>query len=165
MDENEIYIEHRDFIFKFLLKYLRNKDLAEELTQETFYQAIKSIDKFDHTKNTKLSSWLCQIALNIAKQSMYKHNRQNHLIDKLSNTINHRTENLEDNYILKEQLGDLYHSINQLKPVEKDIVLLRIEKELTFHEIGVVYGKTENWARVTYFRIKQKLIEVNQNES
>lgn len=165
MNDNQIYIEYRDFIYKFLLKYLNNADLAEEITQETFYQAIKSLDKFDPDKNTKFSSWLCQIALNLAKQALHKNTKQRNLVDRLSNNINSTTMNVEKDYLLKEQLGELYYSIDQLKSQEKEIVLLRIEKELTFNEIAVVFDKTENWARVTYFRAKQKLIEVYHNES
>ncbi|WP_414042611.1 RNA polymerase sigma factor [Macrococcus sp. EM39E] len=165
MNENQIYVEYREFIYKFPLKYLKNRDLAEEITQETFYQALKSLRYFDPNKNTKFSSWLCQIALNLAKQSLQKNTRQNNLVDKLSNNLETTSIDLEASYLIKEQLGDLYTSIGKLKALEKEVVLLRIEKELSFHEIAVIYGKTENWARVTYFRAKQKLIEVKQNES
>lgn len=165
MNDNQIYTEYRDFIYRFLLKYLKNKELAEEITQETFYQAIKSLHQFDPHKGTKFSSWLCQIALNLAKQALQKNSRQQHLVDKLTTNLEEGSGDIEADYIVKERLGVLYDAISMLKYSDKEIVLLRIENELSFKEIGAVYGKSENWARVTYYRAKQKLIEVSQDES
>lgn len=165
MNDNQIYTEYQELIYRFLLKYLKNADMAEELTQETFYQAIKSLDNYDAARNTKFSSWLCQIALNLAKQELQKNTRQNNLVDKISNHLDTSVPGIEAEYIQKERLGDLYTAIDKLKPLDREIVLLRIEKELSFYEIALIYGKSENWARVTCFRAKQKLIEVKQNES
>ncbi|MCL2632096.1 MAG: RNA polymerase subunit sigma, partial [Coriobacteriia bacterium] len=57
---DDIYAEHAQTVYRYLLSLCRNDKVAEELTQETFYQAIRSINKYDGS--CKLSVWLCQIA-------------------------------------------------------------------------------------------------------
>ena len=59
-DMEQVYRRHARTVYKFLLAQCRDPGLAEELTQETFYQAVKSVDRFDGT--CKVSVWLCQIA-------------------------------------------------------------------------------------------------------
>ena len=69
-DMNQVYRQHAQTVYKFLLAQCRNPDLAEELTQETFYQAVRSIDRFKG--DCKVSVWLCQIA----KHLWYQHLRR-----------------------------------------------------------------------------------------
>lgn len=64
MDSMEqIYLSHAKTVYAFLLTKTQNPDLAEELTQETFYQAVKSIHKFK--EQSSVSTWLCGIARNV----------------------------------------------------------------------------------------------------
>ena len=62
-DLESIYRQNADTVFRYLMSMTGSADLSEELTQETFYQAVKSIDKFDGS--SKVSTWLCGIARNV----------------------------------------------------------------------------------------------------
>ena len=73
-DMNEIYRNHAQTVYKFLLSHTHDPDLAEELTQETFYQAVRSIDRFDG--GCKVSVWLCQIAKHLWYQHLRRHKRE-----------------------------------------------------------------------------------------
>ena len=69
-DMDLVYQQHAQTVYRFLLSQCRDPGLAEELTQETFYQAIRFVDRFDGT--CKVSTWLCQIA----KHQLYHHQRK-----------------------------------------------------------------------------------------
>ena len=73
-DMDAIYRQYAQTVYHFLLSLTQNADLAEELTQETFYQAIRSIHRFDGS--CKLSVWLCQIAKHLWYQHLRKAGRE-----------------------------------------------------------------------------------------
>lgn len=148
----EIYEQHAEQVYKYLITLCRNTDLAEELTQETFYQAIRSIDNYNG--ECKMSVWLCQIA----KYSYYKYvDRQ----VKQSNQL-HKEDpviSLEQRLIANENKIELYRLVHLLGEPYKEIVLLRLLGGLSFKEIGEIHQRNENWARVTFYRAKLKLRE------
>lgn len=153
MDElTEIYEQHAEQVYKYLITLCRNADLAEELTQETFYQAVRSIDNYNG--QCKMSVWLCQIA----KHTYYKYvDRQ----VKQTNQI-HTAEqitSLEGDFIGNENKIELFRIIHLLDEPYKEVVLLRLLGDLSFKEIGEIHQKKENWARVTFYRAKLKLRE------
>lgn len=153
MDElTEIYEEHAEQVFKYLIILCRNADVAEDLTQETFYQAIRSIDNYNG--NCKMSVWLCQIA----KHTYYKY------VDKQVKQApplhtDEPADSLESRLINNENKIELFRIIHLLEEPYKEIVLLRLLGELSFKEIGEIHQKNENWARVTFYRGKLKLRE------
>ena len=135
-DMNQVYRQHAQTVYKFLLAQCRNPDLAEELTQETFYQAVRSVDRFDGT--CKVSVWLCQIAKHLWYQHLRKHRREVPLPEERPEAPGPSAEEG-----LLEREGQLVH--------------LRVFGGLSFREIGDVMGRTETWARVTFYRSKEKL--------
>ncbi len=143
-------------IYRYLISLTNgNDELAEELTQETFYQAVKSHHKFKG--ECKVSTWLCQIA----KHSWFhylekKKIRQEISIDEITN-YKIPQKSLEETYMANQALSDLYAEIDKLDESTKGVILHRIKGNLSFREIGDVFGKSENWARVTFFRGKQKI--------
>lgn len=118
----EIYQSHARIVYAFLLTKTQSPDLAEELTQETFYQAVKSIHTF--REESSIASWLCGIARNVWLAQMRKQR------DWVS---------LED-------------------PM-REVMYLRLIGNLTFGQIGEIMGRSENWARVTYYRGKEKIVK------
>ena len=76
-DLDAVYRQHAQTVYKFLLSQCRDPQTAEELTQETFYQAVRSIDRFDGS--CKVSVWLCQIAKHLWYQHLRKANRETEL--------------------------------------------------------------------------------------
>lgn len=151
----QIYKDHAQSVYKYLLSMTGNPDLAEELTQETFYRAVYSIDKYDGS--CKISVWLCQIAKHIWYQELDK--RAKRQTQELDETIP-ATGNPEDTVVAANEKVALYKAINTLSQPMKEVVLLRLSGELSFAEIGEILSKSENWARTTFYRAKQKIMEV-----
>lgn len=154
----ELYKQYYDVIFKYLICLSKDKDIAEELTQETFYKMIKKINTYKG--KSKFSVWLCEIA----KNTYYDELRKSKKIVKNENIENVVSDqNLENEYIEKEEKISTYEKINKLDEITKRVLYLRINSELSFKEIGEILGKTENWARVTFYRGKQKIKEGESN--
>jgi len=129
-------------------------DLAEELTQETFLRAIKNCDKFKG--DSKVSTWLCQIAKYTFWQYLDKKNRfKNVPLDDIPDIPG--TDLIEEIYIRNETNRALYECIDKLDSPGKEVVLLRLKGDLSFKEIGDILGKPENWARITFYRAKAKI--------
>lgn len=156
MDKDNIYQDYGDFIFKYLLTLTNNLDLAEELTQETFYQAIKSINNFHNNGKAKFSTWLCSIAKNVWLQELNQKNRNQQLKESLKNEDT-TFYNLEDEYIKNEDKVTFFKKAHQLSENKREILFLRLLGDLSFKEIGTIFERTENWARVTFYRAKQEL--------
>ncbi len=158
MTMEEIYKEHSLTVYKYLLSLTRDEILAEELTQETFYQAIRCIDKFDNS--CKVTTWLCAIAKNQLLSYNRKHPSTYELDDGYVDMANVEKQVLSD-------VGkiDIMKKIHLLNEPFKEVMYLRVFGDLSFKEIGEVLSKTENWARVTYYRGKEKLKrEMDKNE-
>ena len=168
MDLQEVYINYANDIKRFLFCLTHNYDLSEELTQETFYQACKSIERYDGT--CKMSVWLCQIAKHVFYDYLKKQKHYGQVgIDENFDFIaeeNQQEVSLEDYFVIKEQAEDIIHAALNMKEPYSKIFLLRTLGEMSFKEIGYIFKKSDNWARVTYYRAKEMLNErVNHNES
>ena len=151
-DMDAVYRAHAQTVYKFLLAQCHDPDLAEELTQETFYQAVRSIDRFDGS--CRLSVWLCQIAKHLWYQHLRKHQRGP---VPMEGTPELAAPSVEDGLLEQEGRLTLLRQIHQLPELQREVVYLRAFGNLSFQEIGDVLGKTENWARVTFYRSKEKL--------
>ena len=151
-DMNDIYRRHAQTVYKFLLAQCHDPDLAEELTQETFYQAIRSIGRFDGS--CKVSVWLCQIAKHLWYQHLRKRRRE---VPMPEEGVDTPLPPAEDDAL--EQAGrlELLRRVHSLPQTQREVVYLRVFGGLSFQEIGDVLGKTEVWARVTFYRGKEKL--------
>ena len=147
-DFDEIYAEYYSQVYKFVLSLCREPALAEEITQETFFKALKSIDSFKG--NCKLSTWLCKIARNTFCSYTRKNSRQ---VDYPLELII-SDEDIEEKFADKETAYAIHKVLHKLNEPYKEVFWLRIFGELSFSQIGVLFGKTENWARVTYYRAK-----------
>lgn len=156
---DEIYEECFETVYKYLFCLTHNSDISEELTQETFYRAVKKIDTYNG--KCKISVWLCQIA----KHLWYNQCRKNKRIVETDETFDiEDPQNLEEQFIAGEEKVLLYKKMQNLDEKTREVMYLRITGELSFKEIGEILGKTENWARVTFYRGKSKLKEVDGNE-
>lgn len=158
----ELYKEYSKLVYNYLYSLCRNKYTAEELTQETFYRAIKGVDKFKG--NSKVTTWLCQIAKNIWIDYL-NHEKQVSLVPFDDDTQNLFIEKMvESETEERDEIIDLYKQIHKLDEKTKEVCLLRIRGELSFKEIGEILGKTEEWARITFYRGKIRLKEGVKDE-
>lgn len=158
----EIYSKYAKTVYKYFLIHTNNADLAEEFTQETFFRAVECINKYQG--NSSISTWLCGIAKNVWYEylrSKKKTNSENDP-DKL-NTVFSTT--IEDDYFIQWDAIDILKQLHNLDEPMKEVIYLRLIGNLSFRQIGDIMNKSENWARVTFYRGKEKLIkEVERNE-
>ena len=149
---NAIYRQHAQTVYKFLLSQTRDPGLAEELTQETFNQAVRSIDRFDG--KCKVSVWLCQIAKHLWYQQLRKQKREVPLSEE---GVDVPLPSAEEETLDRAGRLELLRQVHSLPEPYREVVYLRAFGDLSFREIGDVLGKTETWARVTFYRGKEKL--------
>ena len=155
-DIEQIYKEYFETVNKYLFCLTQNNDISEELTQETFYRAVKKINTY--RGECKISVWLCQIAKNL----WYDYCRKNKKLMNEDEIFNIQEMNtLEEKVISNDEKISLYKKMQNLDEKTREVMYLRITGELSFKEIGVILNKTENWARVTFYRGKNRLKEVD----
>lgn len=158
----EIYKEYSKIVYNYLLSLTCNSEIAEELMQETFYSAVKNINKFRNESNIK--TWLCKIAKNKWIDYLSKSRKSNEVaIDEIEEKFL-LVNSFEEEFSNKEKVIDLYKKIHNLDEKTREVIYLRIRADLNFKEIGLIMGETENWARVTFYRAKVKLKEEFDNE-
>lgn len=147
-DFDQIYADYFSEVYKFVLSLCRNPTLAEEITQEAFFKALKNIDSFKG--DCKLNTWLCKIAKNTFYSYAKKHSRQTDY----SLEIVISDEDIEARFADKETVYAIHKVLHKLNEPYKEVFWLRTFGELSFSQIGELFGKTESWARVTYYRAK-----------
>ena len=154
-DMDAAYREYAVMVYKFLLSLCYEEELAEELTQETFYQAVRSVDRYDGS--CKVSTWLCQIAKHLWYREMERRKRKG--TSELTADMESLEKSVEEQLLVKEEKMEVFRKVHVLDEISKEIVLLRVTGAFSFKEIAELFGKNENWARVTYYRAKQKLLK------
>ena len=141
----QIYEEYFETVNKYLFYLTHNKDISEELTQETFYRAIKKIDKYKG--ECQISVWLCQNAKNLWYDQCRKDKK---VIYEENELFSEQTLNeLEEKVISDDERIELYKRMQKLDEKTREVLYLRITGELSFKEIGLILNRTENWASVT----------------
>lgn len=151
-DMEQLYQQYAQTVYKFLLSQCHDPGLAEDLTQETFYQAIRSIGRFDGS--CKVSVWLCQIARHLWYQHLQKHRREAPMPE---DGIDAPVPSAEEEAVSRLGHLDLLRRVHALPEPGREVVYLRVFGGLSFREISDVLGKTETWARVTFYRGKERL--------
>lgn len=151
----QIYEQYFETINKYLFCLTHNNDISEELTQETFYKAVKKIHTYKG--ECKISVWLCQIA----KNSWYDYCKKNKKVTRIEEELLEVQENYttEEKVISNDEKMLLYKKMQALDEKTREVIYLRITGELSFKEIGIILNQTENWARVTFYRGKNQLKE------
>ncbi len=148
-------------VYLFVLTISKDPHIAEEITQETFFRALKELKNFQGSCSVK--SWLCQIAKNLYISQLRKKTNiscdDDELLFQISSNIN-----IEESYIQKEGALSLYRLVQKIEEPYKEIFLLRSVSDLSFKEIADIFNKTESWARVTYHRARIKIQEIIRKE-
>jgi RNA polymerase sigma-70 factor (ECF subfamily) len=154
LDFEAVFREHQTMIFRFLVKLCGDVDLAEELTQETFFRAYMNLSSLRDEK--KISTWLCQIAKNTYFAWF---NRQKKLRPMESICEPGSTPDLAEAFAEKELAGKAFSCLHDLEEPYKEVFLLSTFAGLSLKDISAMFGKSESWARVTYYRAKKKIVE------
>lgn len=151
---DELYKQYSQIVFHFLYKKCHDSALSEDLMQETFLRALECLDSYDHS--CKLSTWLCQIAKHLLYQHWSKSNRMQ--LEELDETLE-STYDTERQAMANIELADVWDKLQALPPDARKTVELRVLSGLSYREIGEILGRSENWARVTFYRAKLALID------
>lgn len=160
-DIEKIYVKYSRVVYKYIFCLTGDKEIAEEIVQETFVVAVKDINKFKG--ECKITTWLCQIAKYIWYKKLKKDKKDIEIsLDDIKEDIP-LNSNIEEVICEKEDKLDLFKKIQHLDENTRNVMYLRILGNLEYEEIAEIMNKTANWARVIFFRGKQKLKE-EENE-
>ena len=157
MNIEELYRTYFDIVYRYIRSISQDGSLAEEVTQETFFKALEKIDQFRGDCDVRV--WLCQIAKNTLYDHLKKQKKQLLGDEKLEKTESAGGELLEEKLTQRSQAMEIHKVLHRLSEPYKEVFSLRTFGELTFREIGMLFGKSENWARVTYYRARVKIRE------
>lgn len=148
-----VYVKYYQSVYRYLLSISKSREIAEEITQETFYKALKNIKKYD--SKYEMFTWLC----NIAKNTYYTTYKKSKRYQELDDKIEDNTISIINKIIETETNEELLQIVHHLEEPYKEVFTLRVYGELTFKQIGNIFHKTESWARVTFYRSKLKIKE------
>ena len=157
MNIEELYRTYFDIVYRYIRSISQDGSLAEEVTQETFFKALKKADQFRGDCDVRV--WLCQIAKNTLYDHLKKQEKQLLGDEKLEKIESAGGELLEEKLAQRSQAMEIHKVLHRLSEPYKEVFSLRTFGELTFREIGMLFGKSENWARVTYYRARVKIRE------
>ena len=169
MDIEKLYREYFTPVYRYTLSLVHDPDMAEEITQETFFRALKKIN--DYRGEASLKVWLCQIARNLSFDSLKRQSKTTPLTkhddDESDNyELPAGSESDPEEQLLRKQTAMKIHRIlHDLKEPYKEVFQLRTFGDLSFAEIGELFGKSESWARVTYYRSRMMIKEELDEDS
>jgi len=150
----EIYKNYFKYVYLYIYNLSGNKHIAEDITSETFMKAINSIDSFQG--DCDIGVWLCQIA----KNTYYSYLRKNKKLVSMDLAINKESDlDIEKEICISEEARKINEIIYSLKEPYKEVFMLRVFGGMSFKEIASLFGKSNNWACVTYHRAKNKIKE------
>ena len=151
---DQVYEEYFEQVYRYILSISQNQNLAEEITQETFYKALRSLDKF--RGESSLKSWLCAIAKNIWLSGQRK--KKAEPIEEVD-TIADTSIDPEESIMLKDQSMHIHMLLHEIDEPYREVFTLRTLGQLSFGDIGDIFGKSANWACVVYHRARAKIKE------
>lgn len=154
-DYQEIYQVYFKDVYRYVLSLSNDATVAEEVTQETFFKALKHFDRFHGT--CKLFTWLCQIA----KNTLHDHRKKEKKYLPLENRSEQEDprSDVESGYLVSEQAKTIHRLLHHLKEPYKEVFSLRVFAELSFSQIGELFEKSDSWARVVFYRAKNQIQE------
>ncbi len=161
LDLDALYREHADTVFRYLLVRTNSADLSEELTQETFFQAVRTVDSFD--ESCKFSTWLIGIAKNVLRTHYRKQTQQPTV--SLDDAPELSGASAEEVVFSGSETESILSVIHRVPEPGREVLYLRLLGSLSFRQIGDILGQTETWARVTFYRAKQSVVkELKHND-
>ena len=154
LDFEMVFRENNQFVFRFLMKLCGDVSLAEELTQETFFRAYMNLSALRNEE--KVAVWLCQIAKNTYFAWFNEQKRKQPISQPISENS---TPDIAELFEEKELAGRAFSVLHALEEPYKEVFMLYVFADLSLKEISSLFGKSESWARVTFYRAKLKISE------
>lgn len=157
MSLEQFYQENYRIVYGYLYSLCGNRVWAEDLTSETFLKAIVRIDSFDG--KGKPSTWLCTIGKNLYLNERKRHRR--HV--PLDSVVIAEESTMEEKYIDKQTAEEIRRLSKELDETKQQLFTMRLNG-MSFRDIGAALGKSENWARVTFFRVRNEILDRLEGE-
>lgn len=155
MDFERIYRLYFKDVFLYLRAMSASTDTAEEITQETFVKALRSIDSFDGSKDIR--AWLFTIARNT--YYTYCRRQSRYADEELPENEPDIQPDFTERFADEESAFQIHQFLHGMDEPYKEVFSLRVFGELPFEKIGAIFGKSSGWARVTFYRAKKQIIE------
>ncbi len=152
-DLEQLYRLYYKDVFLFLCALTKDEVLSEDLTAETFLRAYEKIGSFRGECDVRV--WLCQIAKNMYFKWLKKHRREQPIMEETQ--ADKTAENVEMLFEDHDTADCIHRFLHEMKDPYKEVFTLRVFGELSYQKIGILFGKSEGWARVTYLRAKRQL--------
>jgi RNA polymerase sigma-70 factor (ECF subfamily) len=151
--QEKLYEAYYMRVFSFVMTLAGDRAQAEEITQETFFRAFSK--RSDFRGESDEATWLCAIARNLFLDEKRRQGKQETLPEELPDT----GKGIEQTAADRDTSFRIHMALHALEEPYREAFELRVFGELSFREIGMIFGKTENWARVTYHRARLRLQE------
>ena len=161
-DFEKLYYDYFNDVYRYILRLSGSEQVAEDITSETFFKAMQSVDRFRGDCDIRV--WLCQIAKNCYYTYIKKHSKQKSLDDDVFMFL---SDSVEDQVSRQDEAQRIKEILHCIPEPYKEVVMWRVFAEMSFRQIGQIFGKTENWACVTYHRARKIIkdrLEEDHNE-
>ncbi len=154
-DFQDIYERYFKVVFLYIKSLSGSDEISEEITAEAFFKALKAIDTFKGESDIRI--WLCSIAKNCYYTYLKKHKKEE-LMDKVPEEGSFENKSIEKKLIESSEALKIHRVLHKMPEPYKEVFTLRVFGELSFTVIGELFGKSENWACVTFHRAKKKIV-------
>ncbi len=162
-DFEQLYHTYFNDVYLYILRLSGNEHIAEEITSDTFFRAMRSIDSFRGDCDVRV--WLCQIAKHGYYSYMKKNNRTERVDEAELQQIPDHAPSLSEEYARQDEVKQIQRILHDVGEPYKEVFMWRVYAELSFKQIAQIFGKTENWACVTYHRARKKILEGLEEET
>ena len=161
---SELVDDYKDLVFTLAFRMLKNREEAEEVSQDTFIKTYKSLDKFKG--DSKLSTWLYRIAYNTCLDRIKKNKR--HLkdipLDEFTEHEVNTIDNALDKLIASEKSEAIKRCINKLSNDDSALMTLYYYDDLSLNEMSKIFNLTASNIKVKLFRCRKKLATIMKAE-
>ena len=156
-DFEQLYETYFNDVYLYILRLSGNEHIAEEITSDTFFKATKSIDSFRGDCDVRV--WLCQIAKNCYYSYIKKNRKTEHIDDAELQELPDLAPSMADEYVRRDEIEQIQLILHDVGEPYKEVFMWRVYADLSFRQIAQIFGKTENWACVTYHRARKIIRE------
>ena len=162
-DFEQLYNAYFNDVYLYILRLSGNEHIAEEITSDTFFKAMKSIDSF--RGDCEVRVWLCQIAKNGYYSYVKTRNRTKQFDEGEMREIPDLAPSVADEIARRDEVERIQKILHDIGDPYKEVFLWRVYAELSFKQIAQIFGKTENWACVTYHRARKMMKDRLEEEN
>ena len=153
----QLYTEYFKDVYAYILRLSGNEHIAEEITSDTFFKAMHAIDSF--RGDCEVRVWLCQIAKNCSYSYLKKHGRTESIDEEGMGELPDLSPGVAEEYARRDEVARIQQILHTVNEPYKEVFMWRVYAELSFKQIAQIFGKSENWACVTYNSARKMIKE------